>query len=158
MSETINIDNYLDKHLQQKIERERALALMPETAVQLHEDVSQLSGILVRMGQMMSLMQQRLTELEERQRQVTLDHEEVRLLMSLIRLRADEFCEKYALADAGSVRAVRAAIKKDILKRYGVKDLHDVPAIARLAVQAQINKWTSIRLAMDLRARAGGGG
>ena len=133
-------------------------AISEKTATEFNRGVAQLAEAVPKIVQTMMMMQQRLTELEERQRQVTLDHEEVRILMSLIRLRADEFCEKYALTDAGSVRAVRAAIKKDILKRYGVKDLHDVPAIARLAVQAQINKWTSIRLAMDLRARAGGGG
>ena len=133
-------------------------AISEKTATEFNRGVAQLAEAVPKIVQTMMMMQQRLTELEERQRQVTLDHEEVRILMSLIRLRADEFCEKYALTDAGSVRAVRAAIKKDILKRYGVKDLHDVPAIARLAVQAQINKWTSIRLAMDLRARAGGCG
>lgn len=133
-------------------------AISEKTATEFNRGVAQLAEAVPKIVQTMMMMQQRLTELEERQRQVTLDHEEVRIIMSLIRLRADEFCEKYALTDAGSVRAVRGAIKKDVLKRYGVKDLHDVPAIARLAVQSQIDRWTSIRLAMDLRARAGGGG
>lgn len=131
---------------------EARIPAMADTVQQLQENVQQLGGILSQMGRMMAAMQMRLDELESRERQATASHEEVKHLMVLIRLRADEWCEKYALTDAGSVKAARAAIKKDVLSRYGVKDLHDVPAIALQAVEAQISRWTSIRLAMDRRA------
>lgn len=129
-----------------------------ETAQQLQANTEQLGAYLVQMGQMMIRMQKRLDEMEQNQRRVSLTHEDVKGIMLLIRLRADEFCEKHQLAGDGDVRAVRSAIKRDILKRYQVKDLHDVPAIARSAVEAQISKWSSIRLIMDRRARASGTG
>lgn len=129
-----------------------------ETAQQLQANTEQFGAYLVQMGQMLIRMQKRLDEMEQNQRQISLTHEDVKGVMLLIRLRADEFCEKYCLADPGDARAVRAAIKKDILTRYQVKDLHDVPAIARSAVEAQISKWSSVRLMMDRRALASGTG
>lgn len=129
-------------------------AISEESATDFNRSVQQLGGILTQMGRMMAAMQLRLDELESRERQVTLNHGEVKDLMRQIRLKADDFCEKYRLTDDASVKAVRSAIKKDVLKRYGVIDLHDVPAIARQAVVEQVARWSNIRLAMDRRAAA----
>lgn len=128
-------------------------AISEDTAVDFKRNVDGLVGALKQMGQMMISMQQRLDELEEHRRQVTLNHDEVKGVMALIRMRADEYCEKYGITDAGSRTAVRGSIKKEILRRYGVKDLHDVPAIARQAVEAQISHWANIRLVMARREK-----
>ena len=133
-------------------------AISEDTAVDFKRNVDGLVGALKQMGQMMISMQQRLDELEEHRRQVTLNHDEVKGVMALIRIRAGEYCEKYSLSDEGSRKAVRAAMKRDILKRYGVKDLHDVPAIARQAVEAQLSHWANIRLVMDRREKLREGG
>ena len=122
-----------------------------ETAVMLQQNTEQLGAYLAQMGQIMLQMQNRLDELEEKQRLVTLNHDEVRDVQILIRNRSMEYCEKYGLEDAGSRRAITGAIKKAVLKRYGVKDLHDVPAIARQAVEAQISRWSDVRLMMKCR-------
>jgi hypothetical protein len=131
-----------------------------ETALAIQQSVEQLGSYLSQMGQIMIRMQARLDELEEKQRMVTLSHDEVKAVQILIRNRSMEYCEKYDLRDAGSRRAISGAIKKAVLNRYGVKDLHDVPAIARQAVESQISRWADIRLAMKCRekSRAGCGG
>ena len=98
----------------------------------------------------------RLQELEESRAVVTVSHEDVKRLAAFIRQRADEYCEKDAL-DPAARKAVRAAIKKDLLTRAQVKDLHDIPAIALPGIVNQVKNWTSIRLAMSLRAKSGGG-
>jgi len=127
------------------------IILMPEVAQALSGNVEALGAYLVQMGQMMNRMQKRLDEMEENQKKITLTHQEVKDLQVLIRLRAMEYCEKYQITDPACLRKVSAAMKKAVLTRYGVKDLHDVPAIARSAVEAQICHFTDIRLVMKCR-------
>ena len=122
-----------------------------ETAVILQQNTEQLGAYLVQMAQMMLRMQNRLDELEEKQKAVTVDHGEVKIIQQLIRMRADEYCEKYQLTDPKDAGKIRGAIKKSILARYGIKDLHDVPAIARQAVEAQIGRWADIRMVYRIR-------
>lgn len=127
------------------------IILMPEVAQALSGNVEALGAYLVQMGQMMNRMQKRLDEMEENQRKITLTHQDVKDLQGLIRLRAMEYCEKYQITNPACLRKVSAAMKKAVLTRYGVKDLHDVPAIARSAVEAQICHFTDIRLVMKCR-------
>ena len=133
------------------------ITLMPDVAAALQGNVEQLGAYLVQMAQMMSATQKRMDEMEENQRRVTADHEEVKGLTALIRLRAGEYCEKYQLTDRKDQTAVRNAIKKAILVRYGIRDLHDCPQVALQAVQKQINNWADIRLVMKIREKHRGG-
>jgi Cu/Ag efflux protein CusF len=127
------------------------IIVMPEVVQELSGNVEALGAYLVQMGQMMNRIQKRLNEMEENQKKITLTHQEVKDLQVLIRLRAMEYCEKYQITDPACLRKVSAAMKKAVLTRYGVKDLHDVPAIARSAVEAQICHFTDIRLVMKCR-------
>lgn len=129
-----------------------------ETAVMLQQNTEQLGTYLVQMAQMMLRLQGRLDELEEKQKAVTVTHDEVKGIQQLIRMRTDEYCEKYGLTDAKDAAKIRTAIKKAILVRYGIKDLHDVPAIARQAVEALISRWTDIKLVYRIREKHRAGG
>lgn len=122
---------------------------------QLQENVEQLGRYLMQMGQMMNAMQRRLDEMEARQAAVTISHAEAKQLQALIRGRADELCRKYNLQDKDSPKIFRAAIKKDLLKRFGVKDLHDLPAAALVRAEALLNSWGNIRLVMERRGANG---
>ena len=135
-----------------------AIMIRPDVARDLSGDVEQLGAYLVQMAQMMQVMQKRMDEFEAVQKQVTLTHQDVKDVNGMIRTAAADYCLKYDIMDADSGKAVRMAMKKAILKRYGVKDLHDVPAIARQAVEAQIMHWTDIRLVMKRREIIAGGG
>ena len=152
MSETIMIHDPLEE-AQQRMEEQRALALLPETAVQLHRDVQQMGEMMARMGQLMAGMQRRMDDMEARQEKITVRHADVKRIQQLIRIRTAEICGKYAL-NAESAKVLRAAIKKDVLKRWGVKDLHDLPAAAKDAVENAIGGWTNIRLVMERRGQA----
>lgn len=151
--------NYLDMVRESEELRESKIIVLPETAQAIKQNTEQLGAYLAQMGQIMLQMQTRLDELEEKQRLVTLSHEDVKAVQVLIRNRTIEYCEKYELEDPASRRTISGAIKKAVLKRYGIKDLHDVPVIARQAVESQIGKWADIRLAMKCRekSRAAGG-
>ncbi|MCR5296980.1 MAG: hypothetical protein K6E17_06190 [Clostridiales bacterium] len=149
-TETIAIKDPMEEAREQ-MERQRALALLPDTAVQLHQDVEQMGALMMRMGQIISTMQRRLDELEERQAKITISHGEVKRIQGLIRCRADEICRKYNLQDKDSQKIFRAAIKKDVLRRWQVKDLHDIPEAAISAVDNLISGWTNIRMVMERR-------
>ena len=145
------ISEVLQEQNEQTLEQQRALTLLPETAVQLHQDVEQMGALLMRMGHVISTMQRRMDELEARQAQVTISHRDVKQLMARIRWKAGEICRKNNLQDKDSPRIFRAAIRKDVLARHQVKDLHDLPAAMLSATETQIMRWTNIRLIMERR-------
>ena len=149
-TQTVTIKDPMEE-AQEQMERQRALALLPDTAVQLHQDVEQMGVLMMRMGQVISTMQRRLDDLEERQAKITISHGEVKRVQGLIRCRADEICRKYNLQDKDSQKVFRAAIKKDVLRRWQVKDLHDIPEAAISAVDNLISGWTNIRMVMERR-------
>ena len=155
MSELAEI---MSRRAEEREARERAIILMPDVAAMLQTNTEQLGAYLVQMAQMMHIMQRRLDEMEEKKKAVTVTHDEVKAIQLLIRLRADEYCEKYGLEDAKDAAKIRAAIKKAILVRYGIKDLHDVPAIARQAVEALISRWADIKLVYRIREKHRAGG
>jgi len=137
---------------QERMEQQQALALLPDTAVQLHQDTEQIGALLMQMGKMMTVMQKRLDEMEARQAAVTVSHAEVKRIQARIRMRAEEICEKYQLTDGESPKIFRAAIKKELLKRFLVKDLHDLPAAALGQAETLAGSWTNIRLIMERRS------
>ena len=124
-----------------------------ETAVILQQNTEQLGTYLVQMAQMLTTIQRRLDEMEKDQRMVTLSHDEVLQLRVQIQLRANEYCEKYGLTDAKDTAAIRAAIKKSILQRYRIRDLHDCPKIALEAIVKQVDRWADIRMVMKIREK-----
>lgn len=121
--------------------------------VVMADDVKLFGQYLAQLGHMMATMQKRMDEMEARQRQVTVTHEEVKRIQRLIRWRAGEICDKYQLTDRDSGRIFRAAIKKDILSRWGVKDMHDLPEAAAGAVRSAIGSWVNIRMVMERRTQ-----
>ena len=129
-------------------------AVSPQIAAALAENVDQMGRYIMQLGQLVGSMQRRMDEMEKAQAAVTIRHEDVKRLQALIRMRADQICGKYNLQDKDSPRIFRAAIKKDLMKRCGVKDLHDVPAAMLGGAENMISGWTNIRMAMERRAKA----
>ena len=121
--------------------------------VVMADDVRLLGQYLKQMGNMMAAMQKRMDEMEARQRQVTVTHEEVKRIERLIRMRAQELCDKYSLEDNESPKVIRKAIRADVMKRWGVKDLHDLPEAAAAAVRNAVGGWVNIRLVMERRTQ-----
>ena len=126
----------------------------PKTIRGVEENVRQMGEYLAQMGQMLAGMQRRLNDLEEKQGRVTISHADAKRLQARIRARAQEIGEKYRLTDPESMKRFRAAIKKDVLRRYGVKDLHDLPEAALPGAESLVAGWTSIKLVMERRAEA----
>ena len=131
---------------------EDLMAVLPLSKVPaLQENVEQLGRYLMQMGQLVTQMQRRMDEMEARQAAVTVSHADVKRIQARIRSRADEICRKNNLQDKDSPRIFRAAIKKDVLRRHQVKDLHDLKAANLSGAETQIDRWTDIRLVMERR-------
>ena len=128
------------------------VVITAQTMNQMEENARRMGDMILQLGTMIGTMQKRMDEMEARQRQVTISHGDVKRIQQLIRIRTEEICGKYQLTDPESVKRLRAAIKKDVLKRWGVKDLHDLPDAALPAVESAIGSWVNIRLVMERRA------
>ena len=127
------------------------VVITAQTMNEMEENSRRMGEMILQLGTMMGAMQRRLDEMEARQAKVTISHAEVKRLQALIRGRADELCRKYNLQDMDSQRILRAAIKKDLLKRFLVKDLHDLPEAALGRAEALVDSWVNIRLVMERR-------
>ena len=135
------------------------VVITAQTMNQMEENARRMGEMILQLGTVIGTMQKRMDEMEARQRQVTVGHGDVKRIQQLIRLRTEEICGKYGLQDPESVKRLRAAMKKDVLKRWGVKDLHDLPDAALPAVESAIGGWVNIRLVMERRgAHADGQG
>jgi len=120
--------------------------------VVMADDVKLLGQYLKQMGNMMAAMQKRMDELKARQAQVTISHADVKRLQAMIRIRVQEICGKYQLTDKDSGRILRAAIRKDLMRRFLVKDLHDLPERALASAENAIGSWVNIRMVMERRS------
>jgi hypothetical protein len=129
-------------------------SISEESANQLTANVQLMGKYILQMGQLLGSVQKRLDDLEAKQAAVTIAHRDVLQLMARIRWKAGMTCMKYNLDDPESLKIFRAAIRKDVLRRYQVKDLHDLPAAMLPAAEKQIDSWTDIRLVMERRGNA----
>lgn len=129
----------------------RLIVVDPQGVVAMADNVQKMGQYIMQMGQLIGQMQRRMDEMEARQAAVTISHADVKRIQARIRARADELCGKYNLADRESPKKFRAAMKKDILRRWAVKDLHDLPDAALPAVEKALDSWTDIRLIMERR-------
>ena len=127
-----------------------------EAAVARQEEaVGRLEECLAQMGRMLAAMQRRIEDMEAREQAVTVPHSEVKVIMARIRYRSGEIVEKYGLQKA-DVKIFRSAIRKEMLKKYGIRDLHDLPAGEIGAAERWIDWWNSMRLVMACRDRGEG--
>ena len=152
------MSEWIEARLKEQEETERrgeCFTMIPaRTMNEIAENTRRMGEMILQLGSMMSTMRRRLDELERQQAAVTIRHEDVKRLQALIRMRAEQICGKYELTDRDSPRIFRAAIKKDLMKRCGVKDLHDVPAAMLGGAETMVNGWTNIRMVMDRRRGA----
>lgn len=124
-----------------------------QAVVRQEEAVGRLEECLAQMGRMLAAMQRRIEDMEAREQAVTVPHSEVKVIMARIRFRSGEIVEKYGLEKA-QVKVFRSAIRKEMLKKYGIRDLHDLPASEIGAAERWIDGWNSMRLVMECRDRA----
>lgn len=113
----------------------------------LPEQVHQLGTLLERMARILDAQQRRIDQLEKDNAvRITVNHQQAKALQAHMKERAAQICERYALDVRISGAAIRAAIKKAVLREYGVKDLHDLPAASFDAAREQIMSYSNYAL------------
>lgn len=122
-----------------------------DTAKDLRQSVGELQLVVAQMARLVRDTRKQLEDMQSQQRQVTVNHGEVKKINAAIRAAADAFCDRHGFGDTGDLRAVRADIRKTILGRWQVKDLHDIPQIALGNVYKLIENYGNIRLVFRLR-------
>lgn len=121
--------------------------IVPEDAAE------QLGRYVQQLGRIVAAMQRRMDDLErESARRVTISHAQALALQKRIRARAAAICARYDLGAPGDQAAFRAAIKRAILQRYAIRDLHDLPLAALDDAGNQADTFTDARLMLERRA------
>lgn len=122
-----------------------------ETAAGIAQNTRKMGEMILQMAGMMAQLQKRMDEMEQVQAAVTIRHADVKRINGMIRQRAEQICGKYELTDPESRKVIRAAIKRDLLKRFGIGDLHDLPASALERAGSLVDSWVNIRIVMERR-------
>lgn len=115
-----------------------------ETQIRRQED------LITQMALIVAQLRTEVDELKRGQQAVTVSHADTLAVSRLIRQRAAELRGKYALSEAAE-KKLRAEIKKAALTRYGIRDLHDLPARWLPACRALIAAWGSWDVVRRLR-------
>lgn len=116
------------------------------------QTAADLSAHVQQLGRIVALMLRKMDEMEaESARRVTVNHAQALALTARIRRRAEEICAAYELGGKGDAAAFRAAMKKAVLGRYGIRDLHDLPMRCLPEAERMIDNYASIALVMERR-------
>ena len=100
--------------------------------------------------------------LEALERQIRLNTpvtpQQVRYMNDAIRARARELLFKREVEDAWSIKKLGNSIRKDVLARYGIGALHEIPKHEYTVTMMQIGMWSDALRILDCvkeaRARA----
>ena len=135
---------------------ERADGIRPYGEAEESPEIALLGAYVAQLGRVVAALQRRLDETEREQaRRITVTHAQALQLQGMIWHRAAAICEKYGLADKKDAAAFRAAIKKAVLNRHAVRDLHDMPLCALDDAGRQIENYADISLVMERRRAHG---
>ena len=123
-----------------------------ENVLMLMEKNNLAMGVYLRqMGAVLESAIQRISELEQKQEPpLTITHRQQKALLAVIRDRADELTVKHKLAQKDKT-ALRRAMKQELLRLYGIEDLHDLPASCHYEAYEWIKRWSRLALIRKLR-------
>lgn len=109
-----------------------------------------------RMASQQKIQSDRMEELERLVRLGTpVTPTQVRHINEAIRKRSRELLMKKNLEeDKKAVSALSSAIRKDILSRYGVAALHEVPRYEYNVVLQQVSTWSDVLAILDVSKAA----
>lgn len=116
------------------------------------EQIVQLTQLVQRFSSVLLAMDQRMAKLEKLlDRKVTIEAKQYKSLQKAIKERASELCEKYKLDPKEAGKVIRKSITKELMTRYGVQDLHDLPDNYYDICLQEIAGYSSYALVCKLR-------
>lgn len=116
------------------------------------EQIVQLTTLVQRFSSVLLAMDQRMAKLERLlDRKVTIEAKQYKAIQKAVKERAKELCDKYKLDQKEAGKVIRKAITSEVLTRYGIQDLHDLPDNYFDIVLQEIAGFTSYALVCKLR-------
>ena len=117
----------------------------------------QLSGMVQQLGAYLIQLDARMRRQEELlQRRVTISHTQHKQLLAAIRKRASELSQRYRLPKE-ALAALRTELRHDLLRRYAIRELHDLPESAMGDALRGVSEWDSYSAVRRLRQKYEGG-
>ena len=130
-------------------------AVVEKMILQNQQNGSEMARLVSQMAQIAAGLDRRLRMLEEQLSQkVTISHAQVKTLTAAMRERSEETCGKYDLDVKLCAGAIRAAMLKDVKKRFAIADLHDLPAAYFAMALQMIREWTSFATVRKIRDKS----
>lgn len=86
----------------------------------------------------------------EMRRQVTVSHRDALAIGRAISSRSKDYAAQYHL-EPEQAKKIRKAIKRDVLKRWSICDLHDLPEREKETCVAWIGEWADFALIAELK-------
>ena len=134
-------------------------AVVEQALYQNNQNNENMARLVAQMAQIAAGLDRRLRMLEEQLSQkVTITHAQSKQLTAAMRERSEEICAKYDLDVKLCAGTIRSAMLKDIKKRFGIADLHDLPAGYMTVAMQAIREWTSYALVRKIRDKQHTGG
>lgn len=124
---------------------------MAALSAQQSEQIRQMAQMMVQMAATVQLLRGEVDALKKQQ--VTVTAKQAKALKARIAARSAAICERYALTDPKDQTPFKAAMKREVLRQYGVDDLHDLPAAYYDMAGVLIDNWTSFALVKKVREK-----
>ena len=118
------------------------------------QNVAQMALLVQQMSSALALLNQRITALEKSASQkVTISSKQAKGLRCRIQIRARQICDKYELSYVDDGTVFRRAILRDLMRQYGIEDLHDLPLAYLDMGGTFIDSWSSFQLVKKVREK-----
>lgn len=116
------------------------------------EITRQMAVSVAQLGRIVSVLARKVEEMEaESAQRVTVTHAQALQLRKLIDAKAQAVIEQYRLIRCDSAVQLRRLIKKELLTRLGIRDLHDIPLAAWDRAVGIIDGWSNIQFVLMLK-------
>ena len=116
------------------------------------ESARQLSVQVAQLGRIVAVLARRMEDMEAQSaRLITVSHAQALQLRKLIDAKAQAVIEQYRLIRCDSAVQLRRLIKKELLTRLGIRDLHDIPLAAWDRAVGIIDGWSNIQFVLMLK-------
>lgn len=124
---------------------------MEHACMQSLDTSARLTDMVAKLGAYIAQLDARLRAQEDAlSDRVTISHDQQKALMACIRRRAEEMCVKYGLPDK-ALAPLRTRIRRDVMARFAVKDLHDIPLRMLPDATHAVSAWDSYIAILHLR-------
>ena len=106
------------------------------------ENLQQIVVTAAGLSALWAQMDARITALEQEKTQATILHKDALIISRMIREKADGEAYAHGL-DTHGAQLLRGMLKRQVLSRYGIRDLHDLPKCRYGDCTAYIGSWLS---------------